>query len=386
MVKRISREVKILALAFFFIFFGFNAVQQFVTSYFSDIGMAELGFQSLILVYLFFAVFDPLSAVFVSRYGARKCMIIAAIFYTTFIISLLTKSSIIIYIASSLLGIAASLLWTGQNSYLIRASDKKNYGASSGFFNSMQSFGSVLGVFIVGFVIAVFFFGSAFLFFSVFPLIGLMLMFKIKDIRTGKKLDHIRLMKKSITSMTAIRLSAIYFSFMFVYGLVIGIIPVEIKNIAGLAYVGIISSLFYLLPIIFSYAFGRLSDIKGRKAMIILSYLICITGLLVLYFSHDVIMLLIGIVMLALNYSIIRPVTFALVGDVSTKDNLEFLTALFWMSQSIGVVSALIISDIFRTKLVYLISIAVIFITLLILLPLLKLSVEKLKERISKEV
>ena len=112
----ISKEVKLLSLSFLLIFLGFNGVQQYITTFFSDIGAIDLGFQSLILIYLFFILFYPLSALFVSKYGAKRCMIISSVFYSIFILSLLSKSTVLIYFSSSLLGIAASLLWTGQNS------------------------------------------------------------------------------------------------------------------------------------------------------------------------------------------------------------------------------------------------------------------------------
>ena len=77
-----------------------------------------------------------------------------------------------------------------------------------------------------------------------------------------------------------------------------------------------------------------------------------------------------------------------MVGDVSTKTNLEFLTALFWMIQNVGIVGALILSQIFvaEVKIIYLISLFVIAISLIILLLLLRLGIEKIREKISQEV
>ena len=77
----INRDVKLLSVSFLLIFLGFNGVQQYVTTFFSDIGAVDLGFQSLILIYLFFILFDPLSALFVSKHGGKKCMIVSSIFF-----------------------------------------------------------------------------------------------------------------------------------------------------------------------------------------------------------------------------------------------------------------------------------------------------------------
>lgn len=388
MALSVSQPIKILSLGFLFIFLGFSGVERYVTAFFSEIGVIEVGFYSLILIYLFFLLFDPLSAVFVSKYGAKKCMILASIFYSLFILSLLSKNVILIYFASALLGIAASFLWTGQNSYLIRASDEKSYGANAGFFSSLQALGAALSVLFLGFLIAPFYFKLPFLFFSIFPLIGFILLFQLNDIRVEEKISRFKLLKKSITSKTALRLSIIWFSLHFSFGLAIGIIPIQIKNILGLSYIGILSSLFFILPITLAYLVGKLSDIKGRKTMIIFSYMLLTTGLFSLYLSENIPLLIIGIVLLALTWTILRTVTYALVGDVTTKSNIEFLTALFWMIQNIGVVSALLLSQIFKAEIqtLYLISIFIVVISLIILFPLLRLKIEKIKEKISQEV
>lgn len=384
----VNKQIKILSLSFLFIFLGFTGVERHITAFFSEAGAVDVGFYSLILIYLFFILFDPLSAIFVSKYGAKRCMILASVFYSLFILSLLSKSTFLIYLASALLGIAASFLWTGQNSYLIRASDEKSYGANAGFFISLQSLGAASGVLFLGFLIAIFYFKLPFLFFSIFPLIGFILLFQLNDIRVEEKISHFKLLRKSITSKTALRLSIIWFSLHFIFGLTIGIIPIQIKNILGISYIGILSSLFFILPITLAYLVGKLSDIKGRRKMIIVSYVLLIMGLFSLYLSGNIPFLIIGVVLLALTWTILRTVTSALVGDVTAKSNIEFLVALFWMVQNIGVVSALLLSQIFKAEIrtLYLISIFVVATSLIILLPLLKLKIEKIREKISQEV
>ncbi|MCX6764786.1 MAG: MFS transporter [Candidatus Nealsonbacteria bacterium] len=384
-----SKEIKILSLSFLFIFLGFAGVQQYLTSFFSEAGIAEVGFRSLILIYLFFILFNPLAAVFASKYGGKKSMLIGSIFYFIFIFFLLSKSPYLIYLISVFLGIGASLLWTGQNSFLIRASDEKSYGKNSGFFTSLQSFGSAVGVVLLGFLIGKFLFKLPILFFSFFPLMGFLLLFTLKDLKKEEKIsNNFRLIKKSILSLTALRLASIYFAVQFIFGLVIGIIPIEIKNIFGAPCVGILSSLFYILPFLFSYYLGGLSDIIGRKKMIILSFFLIIVGLFSFIFSNHGFFLILGIILLAINSAIMRPVTAAFIGDISNSKNLEFITALFWMVQTIGVITALLISQLFiyEIKTIYLISIFVILISLVIILPLFRLKIEKIKEKLSQEI
>ncbi|PIS39668.1 MAG: hypothetical protein COT33_00810, partial [Candidatus Nealsonbacteria bacterium CG08_land_8_20_14_0_20_38_20] len=66
--------------------------------------------------------------------------------------------------------------------------------------------------------------------------------------------------------------------------------------------------------------------------------------------------------------------------------NLEFLTAFLFMIQNIGVILALLLSSQLSIKMIYPISIAVTIISFLIVLPLLKLDLKEIKEKIAQEV
>ncbi|MEK7580869.1 MAG: MFS transporter [Patescibacteria group bacterium] len=382
----INKEIKLLSLSFLLIFFGYNATSQYLTTYFSTLGLQDLGFRSLILIFLSFLVSGPISAIVVSKYGAKKSMIIACLFYFLFIASLMGEV-LLIYLTSILVGFAASLLWTGQNSYLVKASVEKTYGENSGFFNSALTLGSACGILLLGLFISTFNFKLSFLIYSTFPLMGLVLLSQLKDFPTEQqKTSQLKLVIKSIRSKTALKLSAFYFSFSFIFGLVLGLVPLEIKNTLSIAYVGVLTFIFWIMPILFSYISGKISDVKGRKIMIFAAYIFGVLGLTSLYFSQYSIPLIVAIVLLALSYAIFRPMSFALVGDVSVERNLVPLTALFWMAQNIAILLALLISSVVQTGVIYLISIVVIIASLIVLYPLLKLDFKVLRLKLSQEV
>ena len=382
----VSREILLLSLAFLFSFAGFSGVQQYITTFFVHIGLPQVGFQSLILIYLCFVLSNPLSALVVSRYGAKRSMAVATLFYALFILALLSKSIVVIYIASTILGIAASFLWTGQNSYLVRAATDDDLGTSDGFFNMLFSFGSAAGIISLGFLIDKISYESSFFFAALLPLVGLLFIFPLKDLRSEKSENRFGLLRQAMVSKTMWRQSTIWFAVFFVFGLTIGIIPLEVKNTLGVSYIGSLSSLFYVMPVLLSYGLGRLSDVKGRKALLLIAFLISFLGLVSLYFSHDALPLIVGVILVALYFSIVSPMTLALVGDVSTKKNLEYLTSFFWMVQNVGVVSALILSTFIQTRAVYLVSIATLSLCLLIVFPLLKAGFQHVKQRIALEV
>lgn len=384
-MKSVPRQIKILSLAFLLIFLGFNGVQQYITVYFSQDGFIKVGFYSLILIYLFFIFGEPIAAVLISKYGAKKSLLFSSPFYSIFILSLFLKSIPFLYFTSILLGIAGAFLWTAQTVYLVRQSREDSYGENSGFFTSLQSFGSALSVFALGFLISRFSFKGPFLLFSLFPIFGFLLFWGLKEIKEKSDFSRLEMLKKAAYSKTALKLSPFFFSSSFVFGLTIGIIPIQIEKELGITFVGILSSLFFVLPVFASYFFGYVSDIKGRGPLIFVSYVLLFLGLFLTSFESSVFLIL-GILLLAINSALLRPVGMALMGDISTKENLEFLTAIFSVFQVLGIVLALLISAHFSIKMIYLISIAVTVVSFLFVLPLLGLGSQEIKEKIAGEM
>lgn len=380
-----SKGVLLLSFAFFTVFFGYVFVHQYTTVYFQQAGLVDLGFQSLIIIYLFFTISSPFSALFISRFGAKKAMIIGVFFYFLYIVSLLTKSPVLVLAASAFNGSAAAIFWGGQNVYLIKASSEKSYGASAGFFGASFSIGSGIGLLAIGYLLSFLSFESSFLIASAFPIIGILLLARLKDLRTTINIDRVKQLRKSLKSITAFKLSTIWFSFYFISGFTLALIPLQIKETFGILFVGIVMSMLWIAPGILSYQIGKISDVVGRRKMIFISFLILLVSLLLLYISKSSVLLIISIILLSIHNSI-KSLVFALVGDVSTEKNLESLTALFITIQNVGLTSALILSLVVKSREVYLISIGILAISFVIIAPLLKQDLKMVKLKLSQEI
>lgn len=390
---KINREVKILSAGFSFIFFGYVSVGQYVTIFFQQNGYPSAGFISLILTYLFLMLANPFAPIFIRRFSAKNCMVVAAAVYGAFILSLLTKNPLTVYVASSLLGISAALLWVSQNSFLLRNSEEKSYGTNSGFFNSIYSLGIALGLLLISILMGKISTQTTFIIYAAFPFIGLAILRKLKKVSIKPQGNQLALIKEPFKNRSLLRLSAFYLSFTFISGLILGIIPIEIKNHIGLAYVGIISSIFFVMPIFMSYIFGRLSDLVGRKQMIILSYVTTLLGLILIYAASSsyvpkspAYLLVAGIVLLSISVAISRPIGSALIGDVSSNKNVETITAFFWTVQNLGVTLSLVISILIQSRILYLISFAMIITSFLIIFKILNRDLREIKVELSSEI
>lgn len=385
--KRKTLDVRFLGLAFFLIFIGYSGVQHYVTPYFAGTGNSNIGFESLLFIYGFFVIASPSAARFISDRGAKHAMMLAAVFYSLFIVSLLTGSKLMLYISSALLGSAAAFLWNGHSIYALRSSGSAHFGRTFGFLESVKAVGSALSPLILAIAISKYSFTAAFIVFSLAPLLGILALSRLSDVRSDHSLHHSKFMGAGFRSPAMMRLSIFWFSLSFVFGLAIGVMPIDIVREFDLFYLGVIQTATYGLSILLGYFFGNASDHIGRVRSILFIYATLSAGLMFLTLPGPI-FLLIGVTLAVLTSSMSKSVSGALVGDTISPENFEIATSLFWMIQNIGTVSALLLSRALNgnSQLIYLISLGVILLSAFNTLSLLRKGTEPLKQRISAEL
>ena len=374
-----QKNIIFLSLGFAAIFVGFSGAQQYITSFFAAENFVNLGFNTLIILYLTFALSSPIASVINAKWGAKNSIAIAAITYSVFIISLVSSNKILIYLASIIIGFGAALLWTGQGAYLVRASEKKHVGKNAGIFTTFFFLSSAIGIFLLGQIIKFYSYKVAFIIAAIIPLLGLLLFSQMYNFKTKAKVQNkFKLVKKAIQNKTAIKLSTIWFSQSFVFGLSLGLIPLATTKLLGTSFVSYLMPLFYVIPIALGYIIGKTMDNKGIGKILYLSYATAILALIALFISSKS-LLIIGIVLLALSFASMRIVTLALPASVTDDNNLEYLQGLFWLVQNIGTVTALLLSKFIQSNFAFLIALIILIITLIIILKTFKMDFSKQK-------
>ncbi len=387
-MRTVNRNVQLLSTSFLLIFFGFDGIQQYVTTFFTNLGLRSVGFTSLTIIYLAFTVTNPLGAILVSRIGAKWSMLVVVGFYTLYCLALISALPFVIYAASVLLGFAAATLWTAQNTYLIRASDAAVYGANAGFFSTLFSIGAASGVVLLGLLLPVLGFRGGFLLFAVIPLLALIPLAYLADIRGEARNDKWRMIGRALRSRTSFQIAAVWFPFNFIQGLVIGVLPLVITTTLGIVEaVGLLAGLFYIAPMVSAYVLGKLSDRIGRERMIHAMYGMSILGVGLLIFGRgNPVILVFAMVTLAINFGLSRTITFALVGDIATDRNLEVISALTWAVQTIALTAALFLSLVFEGNAVYVLSFVGIICSYCVFFPVRRLPLGVVRQRIAAEL
>lgn len=135
-------NVLVLGFGFMFLFTSFQTMGNIEKTVLDSIAEDDPsfkgdGYTSLAIIYAVFALCNWVAPSVLSICGPRGSMLIGAAAYCFFMVSFLWPSTILLYVASCVLGVGAALIWTGQGTYLTRCSNQSNISRNSGIFWAM---------------------------------------------------------------------------------------------------------------------------------------------------------------------------------------------------------------------------------------------------------
>ena len=189
------------SLAFLFMFTSFNTatgvVQRSLDGYIHETANSTKPFKNIdgyisnSVVYFSYATFNWLAPVILSFLKPKYTMFIGSILYATYLAAFIYPNTVILYIASVLLGLGAAMLWTSQGVFLTENSDDKtidrNAGIFYGFENSTMVWGNIYifmewkGVEMIGSDVRVPFF----IIFSILSVVGTLSLLFLRDQEKG---------------------------------------------------------------------------------------------------------------------------------------------------------------------------------------------------------
>jgi MFS family permease len=346
------KTVTLLGISFFIIFFAFNATQQYLTTFFKENGLIFLA-----CIYIPVVIMNFFGSIIVNKIGLRKSLLIPVFTFCIFIFSLYLENFVLVIIAAILLGCTSPLLWISENLLLIHSSSKNNFGKNAGIFTVFFHSGNISGLLLLSLIIRYSNLKLGLILFSIIPLFSFFFLTRIKIPPAEAKKSK---PWKCLTDFNILQLSLHWFILFFTIGLTFSYIPVHIAAIAGTIYVGILSTSFFLTPIVFSFFIGKISDIIGRKKMILFMYLLIILALCILFIYQNMIMLICGIILLSIGTASAQPLTQSLIGDITTEKERPTIIGFMMAIQHIGVITAISLNLFIQEKTIFLYALGII--------------------------
>ena len=194
-----------IGLSFFFLFTAFSTCQNIVSEAYDQNNYGALGFYSLAVLYVTFAIWSFVSVPLIEKWGSRICIKIGSLWYLIWVASGILPITvpqsptvkviiwIVMLFTGFINGFGASILWVGQGKYVTDCCNIKNNGLYFGLFFTLFSLGFIAGNLIAAFVIKLFSQEVFFIVMSVFAFIGwitiLLLVEPIKQENTDAN-DH----------------------------------------------------------------------------------------------------------------------------------------------------------------------------------------------------
>ncbi len=328
-----------------FLFSAFLPVQQFLTIYFKEVGKPEVGFITLIIVYLSFGTSSLfIGPQFVSKVGLKSSLLISSLCHILFCVSILTKNVPIVYCCSIITGIGAGILWTAQGVYILLSAPKNHASENTSYFFSLFSLASFLGVTILGFLKDIFNFNIALIIVICIGLCSFLFFLALEDLKMNKTPNTSVLYVFTLFKDNTITKIAFYCFFTFMlWGFIFGQMPLEIQKHLGNEYVKYFVSLYFIIFFLISFPLGKLTDKLGYKNVLLAVLGTVLISIFVLFVSISNVQFTMGLLGVAFCFSVMRPLTQSIPRILIPSDNLKYLIGLLWFTQTMGIICAQLI-------------------------------------------
>lgn len=314
-----------------------GSLQQFLTVHFAEMGIPDLGFKLLFVLYVSVILSLGMVAKITNVLGKKNVLLLSTFCYLITGIAACQNNTTLLYISFSLMGIGCSLLWSTQNILLFDNSTKNNIGYHAGKFQLFTLSGTLIGMTSFGLALNFLTFETIAIIFTAIASTSIIFFLKLKteknSIKNPDKFLNI------IKNGKYVLFSSISFVCFFLYGIAIAFLPLQTHLASHNALLTtFIPLIFFVVKVFFSSHIGILIDKKGVSLMSKLAALFAIAGFSMLWYEINIFSLTISAFLLGLSSAILIPIAMVLPKLISPPEAHEALLRLFMYAKYFGIV------------------------------------------------
>ena len=343
-----SRDLKILAFAFFCMFFG-AAHQPLIVPYLTEVGNWTSLQATLLLVavYASFMLWRLGVGYSIGKLGDYRSVLIGSLTYTLFALALLvTRHPIVLFLVALLWGWGAASLWLTSGTLVLDATRRSKYGASSGFFYMATNLGFAIGGIAYGEILRqstnVAAGHSYRLILTVGAMLvanGILLAVPKREIKREVGLRQ----TLAFWRVPELRVAAfLQWAAALGFGIILSPFASYVQESFGSALIGITTLAYPLIRAILSLVGGSLSDALGRGKTLLVAFIGGSVGLLIASGWNHPAGAALAALALGFQGGMVPPVSTALVGDVvpSHQRHLALGAVFFW--RDLGAITSML--------------------------------------------
>jgi len=336
-----NKSIIFLIIAFFLIFAGFDSSQQYLSSIFYTKNFEMISFIALSILYITSIPANFIAPFFCRKFGLKKSLFFSSLAYPLFILSVVLRSEIMLYITSAILAFAGSMLWISHGTYLTKSTTNENRGFYSGLSFSFLVIGSAITIFFMSFFVEKVGYNVIYFILFLIACLGSISLLFLSEIKAVER--HAVYPIKLIKKKSMLLFAPFIISSFFIMGSMISRIPIRITDLFGLSYVGKIISIYGVTICIFSFLIGKLSDKYGYRRFSYLSILSAILGFIIILVSNDVFSFGLGIFFLGLSQSSFLALMYTILHSLFERE-IDSAMALKGVFCCIGIATPLVLS------------------------------------------
>ncbi|MEK7150872.1 MAG: MFS transporter [Patescibacteria group bacterium] len=334
-----NKNVSLVSMGFFLLFFGFTAAQHYLLPLFKLQGQENTAFISLLLIYFAFFGAGIFAPKIIPSLGLKASIVIGAFSYAFFALSVVLGMQFITLTASITVGVGAALLWVSGGQIIQNSSSEKELGYNLGFQYASFLFGSLLGTTFGGFFIEAFSLQKLYAWFTVAILCSIPFFLKIQFVES--KIEKRTFKLSYIFDKKLVLLFPIIFAAYFLSAQTFTAINLLVLNLFGIKYVAIIAILLRISTIIGALVVGAITDKFKKESTLIILIFIGLAGTLVFIGSPNLTLIMTGTIFMGLFISAAYPVCLSLFKDKTSANEYAYALGAFHVYTTIAVLAAI---------------------------------------------
>ena len=344
-----NKNLLLTSIAFFFIFMGAGAFQQFVVSYLGSLGWSTLKAASILAVvyssFMFCRFLAPYTLWYFKDYLAA---LIGGITYGLFVLAVFLLPSYPALIIFALVwGWGASIFWTAGSTLILDEGDRtKSYGSYMSVFYSSTHLGFLIGVLALGAILSRYGYRPLFTFSLASTLLGILILVPVSRKRSEREKPKIN---KIIEVLSVPKAGIIGFFLLgsnIGFGLLLSVYGQFVTQVRGADYLHTVTSFFYLARMFASLLSGSISDRVGRHRVFLVSYLLSTLGLATAALWPTITGLTVSAMALGILAGAVPTLATASIGDSSSKGRRHIAVGAIFVWRDLGIVAAIMLGQI----------------------------------------
>ncbi|MFC1718070.1 MFS transporter [Candidatus Poribacteria bacterium] len=350
-MKYLSRDLKTLSFAFFFLFMG-ASFQQFLRPYLRETtSWSEMQIAAILIVlYATMMVWRIFIQYSIKVLGDYLSIVVGSLTYSGFVFILYaTKQYPFLVLAVVVWAWGGASLWITSSVQVLDAANESKYGRASGIFYAATHLGFAVGVMMLGRMKEQFGNDALPLAALTAMLIGNVIMLSVPRKRVRRE-TGVRVIFSMMRTAKARIVSFFLFASALGFGFLLGAFTGVAKE-QGFVYLANAAVFFPLARFIVSFLGGPISDRLGRAKTLVLPFIVSFLGLLLAGIWSNAVTIGLAAFGLGLLGGLVPVAAMGIIGDSATTERRHLALGALFFWRDMGVVFSLSLGQFLMVRL-----------------------------------